>query len=293
MLQRMNELATQAANGTNSKDSDRQAIQDELDQLTTEIDRVSETTKFNETYLLKGEAGTKTINMKAHDAGLKGTLTDNGDGTATFVMDSLKDGDSVSIGGKTYKIGSTEQAAKNLIAKSATGTVDVEIGDQKFKIKSDGEVQNANGDKLYIKTADGSATVATTFTSYTIDSQFTNDKGAKVANTALSVTNLKSLVKGGVTVKVGNDTAIAMTDTAGGAADGVHGKLLLDDFSLCPYSLKIINYFHLITILTERNSLIIFYEVQMFPQARAAIKYLVGEVDSVRSDGCGKIKRFS
>ena len=32
--------------------------------------------KRQETYLLKGEAGTKTINMKAHDAGLKGTLTD-------------------------------------------------------------------------------------------------------------------------------------------------------------------------------------------------------------------------
>ena len=105
MLQRMNELATQAANGTNSKDSDRQAIQDEIDQLTTEIDRVSETTKFNETYLLKGEAGTNTINMKAHDAGLKGTLTDNGDGTATFVMDTLNAGDKVSIGGKQYTIG--------------------------------------------------------------------------------------------------------------------------------------------------------------------------------------------
>jgi flagellin len=50
MLQRMNELATQAANGTNSV-SDREAIQNEIDQLTTEIDRVAETTKFNETYL--------------------------------------------------------------------------------------------------------------------------------------------------------------------------------------------------------------------------------------------------
>lgn len=45
---------------------------------------------------------------------------------------------------------------------------------------------------------------------------------------------------------------------------------------------------HFGTKLTERNSLIIFDEVQMFPQARAAIKYLVGEVDSVRSGGCGK-----
>ena len=78
MLQRMNELATQAANGTNSKDSDRQAIQDEIDQLTTEIDRVSETTKFNETYLLKGDKGaTKNVFMNGHDAGLKGTLTDS------------------------------------------------------------------------------------------------------------------------------------------------------------------------------------------------------------------------
>ena len=54
MLQRMNELAVKAANGTNSED-DRTYIQNEIDQLTTEIDRVAETTKFNETYLLKGD----------------------------------------------------------------------------------------------------------------------------------------------------------------------------------------------------------------------------------------------
>ena len=54
MLQRMNELAVQAANGTNSV-TDRGYIQDEIDQLVTEIDRVAETTKFNETYLLKGD----------------------------------------------------------------------------------------------------------------------------------------------------------------------------------------------------------------------------------------------
>ena len=64
MLQRMNELAVKAANGTNSE-SDRKAIQDEVDQLTTEIDRVSETTKFNETYLLKGDRNvTKQFSFK-------------------------------------------------------------------------------------------------------------------------------------------------------------------------------------------------------------------------------------
>ena len=54
MLQRMNELAVKAANGTMSKD-DREYVQNEVDQLVTEIDRVAETTKFNETYLLKGD----------------------------------------------------------------------------------------------------------------------------------------------------------------------------------------------------------------------------------------------
>ena len=137
MLQRMNELAVQAANGTNSKDTDRKAIQDEIDQLNTEIDRVAETTKFNEIYLLKGDDGEKTVNMNAHDAGLKGTLTDNGDGTATFTMKELNDGDTVSIGGKNYTIGSKEADAKALIEAPANGNPDktLTIEDKTFKAK--------------------------------------------------------------------------------------------------------------------------------------------------------------
>ena len=107
MLQRMNELAVQASNGTNSG-SDRSAIQDEIDQLTTEIDRVAETTKFNETYLLKGNtAGTSSdINVAAHDAGLAGKLTENGNGKSTFKLDkALEDGSKVTIAGKEYTIG--------------------------------------------------------------------------------------------------------------------------------------------------------------------------------------------
>ncbi|SET03641.1 MULTISPECIES: flagellin N-terminal helical domain-containing protein [unclassified Pseudobutyrivibrio] len=103
MLQRMNELAVQASNGTNSE-SDRSSIQDEINQLTTEIDRVAETTKFNETYLLKGDYGKKTIQIKAHDAGLDGTLTQNTT-TATFTVKALSMGDKVTIGGTEYRIG--------------------------------------------------------------------------------------------------------------------------------------------------------------------------------------------
>ena len=73
MLQRMNELAVKASNGTMSED-DRSYVQNEIDQLVTEIDRVSETTKFNETYLLKG-AGDKSATVKA-DATIGGTSSE-------------------------------------------------------------------------------------------------------------------------------------------------------------------------------------------------------------------------
>ncbi len=118
MLQRMNELAVQASNGTNSKDTDRKAIQDEIDQLNTEIDRVAETTKFNEIYLLKGDdSSTKNVYMNAHDAGLKGTLAD-GAKSATFTMDELKTGDSVKIAGKQYTIGASKADVGTALDKS-------------------------------------------------------------------------------------------------------------------------------------------------------------------------------
>ncbi len=196
MLQRMNELATQAANGTNSKDSDRQAIQDEIDQLTTEIDRVSETTKFNETYLLKGEAGTKTINMKAHDAGLKGTLTDNGDGTATFVMDSLKDGDSVSIGGKTYTIGSKKADVDTAVAA---------------KIKTAGDKFTVNGQEI------------------TIVDNYTADKAADQKAGNYTLDDAKALVKEGATVKVGTDEYKVMTDKGGDGIDDTDASVISKD----------------------------------------------------------------
>ena len=105
MLQRMNELAVQASNGTNSE-SDRSAIQDEISQLTTEIDRVAETTKFNETYLLKGNTSgsSSKVNVNAHDAGLAGKLGESANGKTTFTADALSVGSKVSIGGTEYNI---------------------------------------------------------------------------------------------------------------------------------------------------------------------------------------------
>ena len=130
MLQRMNELAVQASNGTNSA-TDRKSIQDEIDQLTTEIDRVAETTKFNETYLLKGDAnGAKvTRSVNAHDAGLAGTLEADGKGTTTFSLtDKLKAGDSVNIAGADYKI-AAGKSVESYAKISALNVTTANVGD--------------------------------------------------------------------------------------------------------------------------------------------------------------------
>ena len=201
MLQRMNELATQAANGTNSKDSDRQAIQDEIDQLTTEIDRVSETTKFNETYLLKGDAGTKTINMKAHDAGLKGTLTDNGDGTATFVMDALNAGDKVSIGGKNYTIGGEDADVTSMLtAAGITGKAGdkVTINGKEytfFENASDGKTALTNTG--YYETAPDKADATTASPTYADNTAIVGATGTISVGTK-SVTKMKDAGADGI-----------------------------------------------------------------------------------------------
>ena len=59
MLQRMRELAVQSGNDSNS-DTDRQALQLEIDQLLTEIDRISERTIWGGKTLMGGETGGPT-----------------------------------------------------------------------------------------------------------------------------------------------------------------------------------------------------------------------------------------
>ena len=220
MLQRMNELAVQASNGTNSE-SDRSAIQDEISQLTTEIDRVSETTKFNETYLLKGDAngGTTQNTIKAHDAGLAGKLTGVGTGSATFTANALANGSKVTIAGKEYTIdtaaatnpsieGLTDAEAaafgKEVGATAATkAKTEIDLTDWKANdtIKVDGtEYKNAAGANANI----GDIVTA-------INTKFTADGKAFTA----SANGNKLVIEAN---DAGQKTAIAITDgTVNGA----------------------------------------------------------------------------
>ena len=196
MLQRMNELAVQASNGTNSQ-TDRDAIQSEIEQLTTEIDRVAETTKFNETYLLKGDAdgATKDVYMNGHDAGLKGTLTD-GATTATFKVaaGALDAGKKVTIGGKEYTIGSTKAEAEKLAdaAKTDAATADKTI------------------------TIDGE-----TYTCKTADKKWYDKDGQEVT--------IADKIKAGSTVEYNGKSLTVMNDNGGDGVDDSDSSVISAD----------------------------------------------------------------
>ena len=123
MLQRMNELAVKAANGTNSKD-DRDYIQAEVNQLVTEIDRVSTTTKFNETYLLKGTNGTDVGKLTYATAG--GKLSDT-----EFTADTFLAGDGVAS-----KKG-TAQATETAGTASGYKSAEIQINSKTYVYVSD------------------------------------------------------------------------------------------------------------------------------------------------------------
>ncbi len=163
MLQRMNELSVKAANGTNAL-SDRQTIQDEVDQLLTEIDRVAETTKFNEMYLLKGDADTVTRKAAAKDAGLVGTLRE-GATSATFTINKLSLGDKVSIGGQEYTIGGTTAnvtASFQTLKANFKGGELVTLDGVQYTIAAGSTVENEDknilaANKIEAKIKDGSS----------------------------------------------------------------------------------------------------------------------------------------
>ena len=208
MLQRMNELAVQASNGTNSK-TDRDAIQSEIDQLTTEIDRVAETTKFNESYLLKGDAdgATKDVYMKGHDAGLKGTLTD-GATTATFKVaaGALDDGKKVTIGGKEYTIGSKDATVKALIKQPANG-------DPKNKVTIDGTDYEIDDQGAIYKAGNGTALKK-------------NELPGGTADTPAGLDDLKALVKAGAKVSIDGKDYTIMKDADGDEVDDADSSVI-------------------------------------------------------------------
>ena len=133
MLQRMRELAVKAGN-TTLQSSDVQAIQDEISQLTSEIDQVAKTTQFNKTTLLNGDFKNKMLQVGAN-AGQTLALSIS---AMTAKGLGLTD-DSIKVGaGTTKKI----TAADNKAATTVLKAVDKAIASVSTQRSSLGAIQN-------------------------------------------------------------------------------------------------------------------------------------------------------
>ncbi len=110
ILQRMRELAVQAANGTETND-DRDNIQDEIEQLQEELDRIASDTEFNEMKLLDGSlsaggsgSGTAGPKFGVYDSGLKAFVTSDVAGVRVDAAITAADGGESAIWDSTGKI---------------------------------------------------------------------------------------------------------------------------------------------------------------------------------------------
>lgn len=90
MLQRMSELSVQAANGTNDT-TDRSSINDEIQQLKTEIQRVGSTTQFNKMNILDGTFSTEANKLLQVGANANQTIKIDIDALQSVVGSSLKE----------------------------------------------------------------------------------------------------------------------------------------------------------------------------------------------------------
>ena len=115
ILQRMRELSVQSSNGT-ATDSDRTALQDELNQLTSEINRVGNTTEFNTQKVLNGGMASGDSSKLTEATSAKVEL---GAVTAGTIAATT----SITVDGKTFDLGGVVTTGKDAASATAIGNV--------------------------------------------------------------------------------------------------------------------------------------------------------------------------
>ena len=220
MLQRMNELAIKAGNGTMSID-DRSYIQNEIDQLVDEIDRVSETTKFNETYLLKGDPvsnGNKKTFAADDIIGTIDGLTVAAKGTT---VDELMDGADITLGvvdvvsdNGDITIDDAEKA-QNVVKAVSDGTnVTVTLKDGTEVTKEIADITNEYG---ITANAAGSANISKQLTLETANASITGTYSGNLSefNAGDTVTAKLAIGASGSTALTSSDKALILSFQVG------------------------------------------------------------------------------
>jgi len=223
ILQRVRELAVQSANATNSA-SDRQALQAEVGQLVSELDRIAQTTAFNGTKLIDGSFGTQQFQVGA-----------NANQTITAATANLR----TSVYGNNQKLNAgaaaTASAAGTNNVTAGDVTINGSIGSAVVTLVTNGTAQASAG-LINAKTADTGVTatarndVSLTFSAtgaYTINLQSDNASAQAISfslaatgtadglSAAVAAINDQSSKTGVIASLNSTGTTVVLTNAAG------------------------------------------------------------------------------
>ncbi len=207
MLQRMRELAVQSANATNSA-SDREALQAEVSQLISEIDRVAKTSEFNGTKLLNGSFAGAVFQVGS-------TAGDN------ITVGGLVDSTAAKLSSATYATSADVALTTGTAAKAATGLIKLDIGGTKVDL---GTLAAASSDKeragqvvalINAKTAD------TDIAAFISDDGKLNLMSKKNVVITLEGVDTTTPTAGALAAGDFGLAALALTSASAGAATGI------------------------------------------------------------------------
>jgi len=156
MLNRMDYLATQSANGTYQDEVDRENLQKEVNALRTEIDRIADSANFNGIKLLDGSLASGGSNASGE---MSVSLRDCGD------YQLYQDGQAEQTGAFEIDINqhlTGLSATAKVTAGKTIGTIEINVGGEKFKVTVVAEKTVAAGAALTMGKVTLSVTAATT-----------------------------------------------------------------------------------------------------------------------------------
>ena len=190
-------------------------FQAEIEQLTTEIDRVAETTKFNETYLLQGstDGNTATVTLSAADAGLVGTMNeDRVGGTSTFTV-TLTVGEKVKIGGVEYTVVAGTDDTSDIPSENKF-TVGTLYGKIKDALEQANKIGDTAGTAAVANNDNGTFTITHATTAPAKPLSFSLHVGADADMSNKIIVDITSMTAEGLGIAgmdVADDTGVAAT----------------------------------------------------------------------------------
>jgi flagellin len=219
ILQRMNELAVQGANDTNQS-IDRDAINQELDALTEELDRISQTTQFNKQNLLDGSFSDKKLQVGA-----------NAKQNISISISSMN-ATSLGLGTEVVQAGGTIVKSVNyngmsyVYASAKTMTSNKTLAISAFKKSLSSKIGASTNFKAQFDSSTGSV-----YYKATIGGEEKRFEKATTARTSY-IADQKNILSSTVTEDFQKYVTTSSTDSATGAGGGeIRNKARVDDYS--------------------------------------------------------------